>query len=64
MKWYNPLNWFKKKDTIFKYNHQGYLVLITKEQNFTLTVKSGKYTLDVTNSPTVPNTSGTPASKF
>lgn len=64
MKWYNPLTWFKKKATILKYNHQGYLVLITKEQNFTLTVKGGKYTLDVTNSSTVPNTSGTPASKF
>ncbi len=48
MKWYNPLSWFKKKTTVLKYTHQGYLVLITKEQNFTLTVKQGKYTLDTT----------------
>lgn len=64
MKGNKPLTWPKKKATILKYNHQDYLVLITKEQNFTLTVKGGKYTLDVATSPTIPNTSGTPASKF
>lgn len=63
MKWYNPFSWFKKKATVLKYTPDGYLVLITKEQSFTLTLKDGKYNLDVT-SPKVPNTSGAPASKF